>query len=208
MPSPVGHTLSGWIAYLVLTGRRKRSLWLFLSFVLLSNLPDFDFFPGWMLGQPNLFHRGASHSLLLAMVIGVSAGVIFKIAGGKFVPVAVATFLVYTVHISLDLFSADYGTPQGFQILWPFSDRYYIAPSVIFTNITRSPMVEEFVPSLFNSHNLRAVINEVIIFLPPLLLLLGLKGRGITTDRSLNRAENASEIEGDGVKKNLNHTKP
>jgi membrane-bound metal-dependent hydrolase YbcI (DUF457 family) len=181
---------------MAIAGRKKWSVWLVVLFVLLSNLPDFDFFPGWLIGQPNLFHRGASHSLLLAFVIGLSAGVTVKIVrGGRFVPVLMTVFILYTMHVVLDLFSADYSTMPGFQILWPFSNEYYIAPSVIFTNITRSPIVEEFVPSLFNSHNLRAIVNEVIIFTPPILLLWGLMGREKSPDGSIGGSYNQPEVD-------------
>ncbi len=196
MPTSVGHSLSGLIAYMALAGWKKWSIRLVIIFVLLSNLPDFDFVPGWLIGQPNLFHRGASHSMLLAFVIGLSAGVIVKTTrGGKFVPALMTVFILYMMHLVLDLFSADYSTMPGFQIFWPFSNEHYIAPTVIFANITRSSIVEEFVPSLFNSHNLRAMVNEVVIFTPPILLLWGLMGRERSPDGSIGGSYNQPEVD-------------
>jgi len=55
LPTSVGHSLSGLIAYMALAGWKKWSIRLVIIFVLLSNLPDFDFVPGWLIGQPNLF---------------------------------------------------------------------------------------------------------------------------------------------------------
>ncbi len=178
MPSPVGHSLSGIAAYFLFV-RSKRSYLLVLFFILFANLPDFDFIPGWIVDQPNLFHRGFSHSFFMACMIGVTVGLIVRLTGrGKALTSATAVIFLCSFHIVLDLFSVDYGTPPGFKILWPFKDQHYIAPNVIFMNITRSPLPEEFFRSLFNTHNLKAVINEVVIFLPLLFLSWGLRGRG------------------------------
>jgi membrane-bound metal-dependent hydrolase YbcI (DUF457 family) len=184
MPSPVGHSLSGIAAYLLLV-RSKRSYLLLLFFIFFANLPDLDFIPGWLVNQPNLFHRGLSHSFFMAGMIGVTVGLVVRLAGrGKALPAAMAVIFLCCFHIILDLFSVDYGTPPGFKILWPFRDEHYIAPNVIFMNITRSPLPEEFFRSLFNTHNLKAVINEIVIFLPLLLLVWGSRGRGRNKGKS------------------------
>ncbi len=180
MPSPVGHSLGGFSVYLYLTVRRKGALWLVVFCVLVTNLPDLDFLPGWLAGEPNLFHRGGSHSIFVALVVGVVAGLVAKLTGkGKFIPVASAAFVLYGLHLVLDLFCVDNSTPRGFQMLWPLNDDYYIAPMTIFGDITRSPVAAEFFQSLFSAHNFRAVINEIVLFLPPLMLLWGIRGRGV-----------------------------
>jgi inner membrane protein len=184
MPSPVGHSLSGVLSYLTAVDRKRNGVGLLALFVLVTILPDFDFLPGWIIGQPNLFHRGASHSLCVALLIGLLVGLVAMVTGkGKFVPMAVIGFLMYTLHIVLDLFSVDYSVPRGFPVLWPFDRRCYIAPVEVFLNITRSGSSGEFFTSLFNSHNLEAVINELIIFLPPTLLMWGLRWRGRASTR-------------------------
>ncbi len=179
MPSPVGHSLGGFSVYLCLTARRKGTLGLLVFCVLITNLPDLDFLPGWLTGEPNLFHRGGSHSILVALVVGVVVGLVVKLTGkGKFLPVASAAFVLYGIHLVLDLFCVDNSTPRGFQMLWPLNDDYYIAPMTIFDDITRSPVAAEFFQSLFSAHNFRAVINEIMLFLPALMLLWGIRGRG------------------------------
>ncbi len=182
MPSPVGHSLSGVAAYLLAGRRGKGAAWVLVAFVFLTILPDFDFVPGWLVRQPNLFHRGASHSLFLAVFAGLLAGLALRSAGkGRFVTGAMAGFFLYALHVVLDLFSVDYSDPKGFQILWPYSTNHYIAPWEIFPNIIRSGTGREFFSSLFNLHNLKAVITETILFIPPILLLWGLRG-GLTAD--------------------------
>lgn len=176
MPSPVGHSLSGIAAYLLFI-RGKRSYLLLFLFIVLANLPDFDFIPGWFANEPNLFHRGLSHSFFMIGVVGVLVGIVARLAGSRrsFLAAGSVIFLC-SLHVVLDLFSVDYGTPPGFKILWPFSEDYFISPTVIFMNIIRSPVREEFIQSLFNTHNLKAIINEAILFLPLLLLIWSLQG--------------------------------
>jgi len=170
--------MSGWIAYLVAGKPERGWLWVVILFILLTNLPDFDFLPGLVAGDPNLFHRGASHSLFMALLVGGIVGTLARASGrGRFVPAAVTGWALYTLHIVLDLFSVDYSIPRGFQLLWPWSRDYYIAPTGLFLNITRAYTVQGFFPSLFSSHNLRAVVNELVIFMPAVLLLWGLRGR-------------------------------
>ena len=36
-----------------------------------SIVPDFDFLPGILIGEPGAFHHGASHSLTSAVIFGV-----------------------------------------------------------------------------------------------------------------------------------------
>src|ERR1044071_7547790 len=63
MPSPVGHSLAGLIAYQIapeIDGMaRGRVVALYL---LAANAPDLDFLPGLIVGDPNRFHHGISHS--------------------------------------------------------------------------------------------------------------------------------------------------
>ena len=72
MPSPIGHSLVGLIVFHYF--KQKNLKWSFLSIVLVilvSNLPDFDFIPGILLGEPNRFHHGISHSFGFVIMITV-----------------------------------------------------------------------------------------------------------------------------------------
>jgi len=75
MPSPIGHSLAGYAIYSG-TVKCKANNWkIVLLYVLVANLPDFDFIPGFLMDTPNEFHRGLSHSIGLAIVIGIITSV-------------------------------------------------------------------------------------------------------------------------------------
>ena len=65
MATPAGHSLAGYIIFLI----AKRRLLLpagwkgALLAVILSNVPDLDYIPGYITGSPNIFHHGISHSI-------------------------------------------------------------------------------------------------------------------------------------------------
>jgi inner membrane protein len=178
MPSPVGHSLSGLVVYLALGDRVKRTPLIILFFILISNLPDFDFLPGLLVGVPGLFHRGVSHSICMGMLIGILVGAIYKkYPGGDFFRAALIGFILYSIHNVLDLFSISLKGPSGFQLLWPFSDHYFLSKIGVFMNVTYSFSTHDFYQSLFTPHNLRAIINEFLLFLPGILFFWGIRSR-------------------------------
>jgi membrane-bound metal-dependent hydrolase YbcI (DUF457 family) len=183
------------VIYLLTCRGGKNALRLVLAFVLLANLPDFDFLPGWLVGQPNLFHRGASHSLFTALLVGLVIGIGARATGWeRFLPAATLGFALYASHVLLDLFSVDYSVPRGFEVLWPLSGEHYLTDVGLFMNIEHSPFMEEFFASLLSEENLKAVVNEVVIFLPAVLLLWGLRGGGARRPaRSGRRARRPAE---------------
>lgn len=73
MPSPVGHTLAGLCGYVVAQGHvaPDRRGWLLTGSVVLANLPDLDFLPGLLLGDPMYFHRQGRHSITTAIIVGL-----------------------------------------------------------------------------------------------------------------------------------------
>ena len=175
MPSPVGHSLSGLIVYHAFGSDRGGFPRSSVPFVLLANLPDFDFIPGWLIGHPNMFHRGVSHSVFIALVAGAAVGIVSRVTKvGSALKASLIGFLLYACHILLDLFTLDHSERPGFEVLWPFDHGRYAAPIALFSDITRSSTSEGFVTSLFSHHNLISVVNELVILLPPVLLLWGL----------------------------------
>src|SRR6266540_3200703 len=73
MPSPIGHSIMGYIIYGSTTkpvaGKRWRRLGLYL---LIANAADLDFLPGLLIGDPNRYHHGISHSLGFAVLIALA----------------------------------------------------------------------------------------------------------------------------------------
>ena len=75
MPLPIGHIAIGLATHELTTTRSAFSRWrLFAAIVVLTNLPDIDVIFGLLLQwNGSAFHRGPTHSLLFALVMGVLA---------------------------------------------------------------------------------------------------------------------------------------
>jgi inner membrane protein len=163
MPLPVGHALAGIALRQAGPGFYFKSRWLdVFFFMFLACLADADFLPGIILGRPNLYHHGISHSLGAALAIAAVGGWFFRRHNKKFWPAAAGIFLLYASHLLLDLFAWDFVAPFGLPLFWPFSSRYVIAASPFFLNITRSAATDDFFISLFNRHNLTAAFREIL----------------------------------------------
>jgi LexA-binding, inner membrane-associated putative hydrolase len=70
MPSPLGHILCGTFVYLIGTSRKKPSNLIMGTTLVASIVPDFDFLPGILMGEPGAFHHGISHSVGFAFLFG------------------------------------------------------------------------------------------------------------------------------------------
>jgi len=167
MPSPIGHEIAGIAVYdaaggLLGIGRKTRVLVLCL---VLAVLPDFDFIPGLLTGEPDRYHHGLSHSIFVAALVSLVFATLF-FSEERF-KVFTVFFLVVTIgHLVLDMFSADNSRPYGLELFWPFSDGYYISGRTVFMDIRRSNKNSEFIVSLLsNGHNYRAAMREAAILL-------------------------------------------
>ena len=83
MPLPVGHSLAGYLIYL--GAERDTSLYrwkLILLYVFAANLPDLDILPGFLMGLPNRYHHGISHSLGFAILAGMVV-ILYKLWRGE-----------------------------------------------------------------------------------------------------------------------------
>jgi inner membrane protein len=164
MPSPIGHALTGIAVNQARPGVFFANKWHeAVFFVFLANLPDFDFLPGLLTGYPNLYHHGIFHSLGAALLVSVAGGWLFAMRKRSFRNVTTVVFVMYAVHLLLDFFAGDTKPPYGMPLLWPFSNRFFLAARPIFLNIARSSRSEDFFSSLFNRHNLAAVLLETLI---------------------------------------------
>ena len=168
MPSPVGHTLAGLCGYLL--ARRsvipRKQLWLLVGCVFLSLLPDFDVVPGLLLGDPRLFHHQGTHSVTAAALVGLLIGGLARwrrLNGGWW---GIWGGSLYLSHVILDTFVDDPSPPFGVQLLWPFSDAYFIS------SVTPLPRFDYFDPhvgfiqSMLSFHNFIAMIQEITLLAP------------------------------------------
>jgi inner membrane protein len=185
MPSPVGHSLAGLIAYQIAPEiggmARGRVIALYL---VAANAPDLDFIPGLMVGDPNRFHHGVSHSSGLAILFAIVVTLLLRLRQGEW---RWKQFLVllglYLSHLILDYFAEDNSPPYGVPFFWPASGAYYMSPVSLFSDIHRSNATADFFPSLFSAHNLWSVSVECLVLLPLLLIAHALMKRMRTGTR-------------------------
>jgi inner membrane protein len=96
-------------------------------------------------------HRGATHSIAFAALVGLIAGVITRKPRVGWIAFAVAL-----THPLLDALT-DGGL--GVALFWPFSNARYFAP-------WRPIPVAPIGTRLFSSHGLRVMAIELLMFLP------------------------------------------
>ncbi|HSQ34433.1 MAG TPA: metal-dependent hydrolase [Candidatus Binatia bacterium] len=177
MPLPIGHALAGIAFFQTRPGLFFKNKWHdAFFFIFLANLADADFLPGLLVGFPNRYHHGISHSLGAALAVSVAIGWIFFRKERHPWRLSALVFLVFYSHLLLDFFTYDFAAPYGLPLFWPIADDYYIAGHPIFINITRSPHSASFFPSLFSLHNLKAALLEIAL-LGPLVLLVTMARR-------------------------------
>jgi inner membrane protein len=126
----LGHIAVG-VAAGRLHGRRGRgpatlavSMALFSA---LSMLPDADVL-AFSFGIPygaEWGHRGAFHSVAVGLVLGLSAGLIGRLAGAEWRRTTLLACLVAVSHCFLDTLT-DGG--RGIAVLWPMSNERFFAP--------------------------------------------------------------------------------
>jgi inner membrane protein len=173
MPSPVGHSLTG---YLICCGTSQdasrlelRTLFLFC---VCSILPDLDFIPGFLMGEPNRFHHGISHSLGFALGFGLLMScILFFMKDQRVLRNFVIFFTLYFSHVLLDSLCEDSSPPYGVPALWPITGHYYISPISVFLDIQRDQVSGTFIRSLFSFHNFLAILIEIVIFLPLVVIV-------------------------------------
>ncbi len=149
MPFPLGHTAIGLTAY-ELNGQKaapSQRVWGFLFIAGLSNLPDLDMLAGLLAaGNGSLFHRGPTHSLLFALIMGyLAAKAAKRIPALPPFSVGLCSALILS-HVLADMVF----TRSPVSLFWPFE--------VNFTSGTSS-LGDVFHGIFFNS------IGDIGIFL-------------------------------------------
>ena len=156
--SPVGHALSALIFARQPRCRHESKGGFFLPtalfVVFFSWLPDWDFVPGLLAGDAGLYHRGATHTPVFALVIGAIAFATMKAGGNRHSLFWALTAAAATAsHLLLDYISA--GPASGIMWLWPFSvDRFY--PATRWFDGLTGPA-----GALFSSHNAAVLFYEL-----------------------------------------------
>jgi len=176
MSSPVGHALAGGI--LVCAGRSCRRippLSVLLVGMVIANAPDLDFIPGFILGQPNLYHHGISHSLGAAVFLAllwtffVNRLLHWRVYIGGF-----QFFCLYSSHLLLDLLSRDGRPPYGIPLFWPLSGKYCMIPLLPAVSHSQydHATISMVLHDIFSPHNMYVIGLEILLVLPLFLAVL------------------------------------
>ena len=172
MATPIGHALGGIIVYT--TGKKRHfDLKLFIATLFFAELPDIDFLFGFVVGKPNLYHHGFTHSLIFVICIGVAGAWLLSLKNRE-------QFRLYALmlvgagisHLIFDLLAVDGTAPFGAPVLWPFTNKYFIFPIQIFMDVHRAADSGRFFISLFTPHNLKTVTREIYMLLPVVIFIL------------------------------------
>jgi membrane-bound metal-dependent hydrolase YbcI (DUF457 family) len=114
-------------------------------------------------------HRTMTHSVTAAaLVVIVAAAVTGWVTGKVEWRIALACGAAYGSHLLLDWLGEDPNPPAGIQLLWPFSDRWFIAPWTIFLRTERDTILS----ARSIGTNLKAIGLEVLI-LGPIVAVVG-----------------------------------
>lgn len=169
MPSPVGHSLAGLCGYFLTRHRTLKGIsrpQLLIGSIVLSNLPDLDMVPGFLLyGEPARFHRQASHSFFTAVIVSAIAAVVLKrlrVRGRWW------TWIMglYSLHILMDMMVVDPSPPSGVQAFWFFTSEYFILPLQIFASFKYTSVGQGLIQTVFSFHNLMTVLREIALLGP------------------------------------------
>ena len=182
MPLPMSHSLAGLAIYAALDRDPSRAFngkWL-VAAVLVANLPDLDFVPGLLVGDPNRYHQQITHTLLFATVLGLLAALgacLTRTARWRSIHpgyLGLGVTLLCTSHIVLDALTKDNEPPVGVPLLWPLLDRR-VQFAALFPNIDRmagEAGAIEFLVSVLTVHNLAALAIEFLALAPVVALSL------------------------------------
>jgi inner membrane protein len=132
-----------------------------VAYGLLSLLPDVDVF-GFRFGIPYgspMGHRGATHSLVAAAIVGLGAGVCAALRDSRGPRGAFEFVWIFAIVASHGLLDTLTDGGRGVALLWPLSYRRYFAP-------WRPIPVAPIGLGMLSTRGLHVAALEALIFLP------------------------------------------
>jgi membrane-bound metal-dependent hydrolase YbcI (DUF457 family) len=109
------------------------------------------------------FHQIYTHNFLFAFVISITIYFLFK--SRKY---AIISFIIISSHILTDTLVSDFREPIGVSLFYPFWNKTFCLG--FFPGISKGNLSE-----LLSLSNLKAIIIELVLFLPPLLIITHMK---------------------------------
>lgn len=187
MPTPIGHSLAGYaVGEAAGIGLAKRSWISTIGLVLIANLPDADYLPGYLVGRPNAYHHYALHSIGAAVGVGAVIGMFYWLRCRRFLPYFALTAATYSTHLLLDYLAVDTSEPFGLQLFWPSTAKFFVSPFPVFMDIAKSQSSETFLASLLIWHNLRSILWETVVMVPVIFALRFLRREPLPDELSKN----------------------
>jgi inner membrane protein len=186
MPLPIAHSAAGLASYLAFENKdskstKKEELYLLGTCLLLANLPDLDFLPGFIIGNIGEYHHGLSHSLIVSFSLALIFyfTLIHYLKGISKNRILGCCIISALSHPILDYFSKDSSLPYGVPLFWPFQANHYISTIPLFTDVQRNQdSVGNFFSSLLlNPNNIRGVAIESLFAGTIIFAIIGLKNR-------------------------------
>jgi membrane-bound metal-dependent hydrolase YbcI (DUF457 family) len=169
------HTAAGYLAYEAVRPADEHRGGLLAAAVVLANGPDIDFLPGLLIGQPGAFHRGFTHTLGAAVLVGMTIWLVSRLMGRRARStwrVSCWATAVYASHLLVDFVTMDSHPPYGARFLWPLSDSYYLAPVTPLREIIIDPSGRlAFLRSLVQPHTLGVWAEEIGVLLAVVALV-------------------------------------
>jgi len=170
LATPIGHRLFG--LSIVRTAGSQSTAPTSRRYLFAAVAPDFDLFPGLLIGVANHFHQGVSHSLAAAVAFGAVSTLAARWLGAKPLRVGITGVVLFSSPLSLDLFVEDKRTPFGVPLFWPVHDGYRMSP-VTFLGCVKHGIpgdtIAAFVQSVLSWHNVEAAAIKILIFVPLLI---------------------------------------
>jgi len=157
------HAAAGYLLYEALRPAGAHRPGLLAAAVTVANAPDLDYLPGLALGHPAAFHRGFTHTVgAVAVVAALASVAAWRLGTGRASRAAGWAAVLWTSHLLVDYFTANVGPPSGARFLWPFSDRYWIAPVPLLPEL----VIDEanpgrFFASIFNAAAVPTWLGEL-----------------------------------------------
>jgi inner membrane protein len=166
MSSPIAHTLGAYAVLVTLepglvANRRLNGIALGAAFVF-GNLADADFVVEHFTSNPFWRHHYFTHSIPFALLIGIAAYLILKIANRRYALRDAALVCgAYASHLLMDYFTDDGSKPYGIPLFLPFTHTHFMIPFPVFYSIHRGELSD-----LFSAHNLIGVSIELAVMGP------------------------------------------
>lgn len=180
MASPVGHALVGLAlgrAFDDFSGRD--ALAVTAGCVALSVAPDLDFLPGLLRGQPLYYHQGPSHSLIVGLALSLVTAVLLLRDRRRLLRNWLLLFAAFCSHLAIDSLGPDGRPPIGMPLLWPIIDTSWLAPVTLLPGVhhslSGSEGSREWLALVFNWINVRAILVELLLVGPLVILAEGLR---------------------------------